>query len=131
MRISDWSSDVCSSDLLCTAQILNDPGHIRDLQSRIHRVPALGGERSCHHFRRAGASHTAGFQDFLAPALQDLVNLDESANARVERISGTPTDHGFLHDTSRPCSNNARIELTIAHRHPRSETPRPQTDNKA
>src|SRR3546814_13390894 len=96
MRISDWSSDVCSSDLLCTAQILNDPGHIRDLQSRIHRAPALGGERSCHHFRRAGAFHTAGFQDFLAPALQELVNLVEFAIDSVERIEGQPPGVGIL-----------------------------------
>src|SRR3546814_3511524 len=41
MRISDWSSDVCSSDLGLYAEVMRRPGLADDLQ-RAHRVSIAG-----------------------------------------------------------------------------------------
>src|SRR3546814_1281505 len=42
MRISDWSSDVCSSDLIRAGprrRLLADPGHVDGLLCRRHALP--------------------------------------------------------------------------------------------
>src|SRR3546814_10426177 len=56
MRISDWSSDVCSSDLLCTGGIGNNP-----LDIILHRADRRGkeeglGTNESHNVKRRGAS---------------------------------------------------------------------------
>src|SRR3546814_19428403 len=54
MRISDWSSDVCSSDLIAQREIIQS---IRD-QTELEQVHGAGGER--RHMRRGdtGRQHT-------------------------------------------------------------------------
>src|SRR3546814_13815123 len=62
MRISDWSSDVCSSDLFCCnglgQHILSDPFDVRETQAckaqRLHGVGVArsAGELSQHHEAR-------------------------------------------------------------------------------
>src|SRR3546814_18710278 len=41
MRISDWSSDVCSSDLMAALQAHEWPGNVRELRNVIERVMIL------------------------------------------------------------------------------------------
>src|SRR3546814_1478282 len=62
MRISDWSSDVCSSDLFCCnglgQHLLSDPFDVRETQAckaqRLHGVGVArsAGELSQHHEAR-------------------------------------------------------------------------------
>src|SRR3546814_2741023 len=43
MRISDWSSDVCSSDLIDRAEIVDDPGDAALTGLMVGHVPFIGG----------------------------------------------------------------------------------------
>src|SRR3546814_14246293 len=55
MRISDWSSDVCSSDLLDRNAVLGDRGQIaqrREAGAALLRNLELGVERILHRLRR-------------------------------------------------------------------------------
>src|SRR3546814_5320883 len=76
MRISDWSSDVCSSDLDCrrgndadATQVRNGSGHVGSLGSR--------GSRHCQRMARA--------------------TVDTAAARRLlERVGEADADHGSL-----------------------------------
>src|SRR3546814_6730630 len=66
LRISDWSSDVCSSDLLACTTYVNAPGRRRRRTARGYRVPARTeprtGDISSRHRspRPAGATVKGG-----------------------------------------------------------------------
>src|SRR3546814_6369324 len=59
MRISDWSSDVCSSDLLLRGEAVDHPGPLLPVRSPklepvpSSRPPLVVGGRSTHAVRRA------------------------------------------------------------------------------
>src|SRR3546814_1210144 len=55
MRISDWSSDVCSSDLQFPAQ----PANQRNQQRDRHREPPAPGKGDEQRFDRRGIRHFA------------------------------------------------------------------------
>src|SRR3546814_5135485 len=65
MRISDWSSDVCSSDLLHARPFRRRPGDLLELEQHAQRAAAV-----CHHAahgredrrrcRQTGQAHQAG-----------------------------------------------------------------------
>src|SRR3546814_5308323 len=58
MRISDWSSDVCSSDLLpCTSQLTKVNTHSSDVQAKPSH-PSYRGEHSRQRELIAGQTHT-------------------------------------------------------------------------
>src|SRR3546814_14760112 len=74
MRISDWSSDVCSSDLECE--------EIADLKGLNRRNPLLAGALLLSMFSLAGIPPLAGFYAKLS-VLQVLVGADHVAIAVV------------------------------------------------
>src|SRR3546814_19172487 len=86
MRISDWSSDVCSSDLRRGEegfQILADPEHHGRFlaRRRVGRLQADGVRRGAalhDKMRRAGACHDAGDQPMHR--LAGIDNRDGSSN---------------------------------------------------
>src|SRR3546814_12565505 len=53
MRISDWSSDVCSSDLFKEESVLNDTG-LSELDRRIEKALAMGGPEKLGRRRASG-----------------------------------------------------------------------------
>src|SRR3546814_5019820 len=67
MRISDWSSDVCSSDLLVSRGHLRKHGVIAATRplpdllqvfQRLRRIPSFIGCLSCHQYHISIANHT-------------------------------------------------------------------------
>src|SRR3546814_16868135 len=67
MRISDWSSDVCSSDLFDSAL------------SHVDRAIALAPDNSAFHVTRGGLLARHGGADAARGALQEAVNVDPNA----------------------------------------------------
>src|SRR3546814_4799884 len=51
MRISDWSSDVCSSDLLRLAGAFHDPGDVAELAAHFLHHRARGAAHGFHRHR--------------------------------------------------------------------------------
>src|SRR3546814_19862559 len=75
MRISDWSSDVCSSDLQGAAQFLDDP---------LHQVATLGAQVVEPRLdRRAGVRVDLGERQVLEFVL-DVVDADPRRQRRVD-----------------------------------------------
>src|SRR3546814_11276765 len=69
MRISDWSSDVCSSDLMAKR------GHRLGLDRIDHRPhPAMGGARAFHAFGLAGPPLRAMFGGAVFRWIDDLAH---------------------------------------------------------
>src|SRR3546814_4251388 len=103
MRISDWSSDVCSSDLL--ADQLAHSGALADRRGR-HRFvddppaepeeeeqrdnqpadPEIGGVDSAERLRAHRLGHHHAFLDL--DALQEQVRADERAEEGAEAVEG-------------------------------------------
>src|SRR3546814_7498676 len=52
MRISDWSSDVCSSDLLAAAHIRYEIGNLTQILARFRRKPQTAGHAAALPARR-------------------------------------------------------------------------------
>src|SRR3546814_20169420 len=80
MRISDWSSVVCSSDLLFTYSLEADGGN-----DTVNRATA-----------RLGGNPDTLFEDVHVPgfrAVYDLENLDRSRFLIATGQSGTPLSH--------------------------------------
>src|SRR3546814_11108704 len=85
MRISDWSSDVCSSDLLCRAAAVLDV--IADGIAAARRADQ-------RHLRRAGAPHHLGddllelLALFLGRGAQALRCRIDAARQRIGEVDG-------------------------------------------
>src|SRR3546814_1435384 len=60
MRISDWSSDVCSSDLLGNAVAGEGLARTGDERVADARVPATGDDREAHAVRSAQVAFVVG-----------------------------------------------------------------------
>src|SRR3546814_8228463 len=86
MRISDWSSDVCSSDLLS-----GRPGIAEREAAQDSLLDGLAGNLACFHHRQVGMNEIAGAntqrdrQLFLA---SDLVELGEIDDLDISHASG-------------------------------------------
>src|SRR3546814_6635000 len=87
MRISDWSSDVCSSDLFVAGNLLGRKDHAI-ARIELDRVRALG------HARQSGARRAlpAGRDDhhLLARQAHRLVEIDDLG--KVAQITGLARD---------------------------------------
>src|SRR3546814_5631847 len=67
MRISDWSSDVCSSDLLADRLLLRPAAGARDAGDRDRDVGVAVRQRARGHRPSGGERYLAeGFEDFAA-----------------------------------------------------------------
>src|SRR3546814_4192489 len=66
MRISDWSSDVCSSDLL-PPEGRSEPGAQQDLRDG-NRCVGKGCQRKAEHRRQAGKRQGAEKEGVVDPA---------------------------------------------------------------
>src|SRR3546814_7668547 len=92
MRISDWSSDVCSSDLPCHARYgrrSTDPARNIGPRDRVAVAPAAGGLTGCTGMADGARSEHPGLQrqlDRLAALSpgRDVLGLD-----RILRLLGT------------------------------------------
>src|SRR3546814_20341117 len=72
MRISDWSSDVCSSDLNLRPRVLGEGGEVGDVagEAARHAAGARGDEeRGAGAVARAHAGEVEGLLDMLGIAL--------------------------------------------------------------
>src|SRR3546814_9298585 len=99
MRISDWSSDVCSSDLVETGEIIaeNDVGvfHRRHRHRRAARpAEGVGVGPHTHHARRADVDMLAEVEADIA-ADQVRPALDVVGAELVEIIAGAPEEADF------------------------------------
>src|SRR3546814_7424101 len=87
MRISDWSSDVCSSDLCCDASLFEDAGKRADLELAVERNDAP---------RRAAA------QDHVTAFLPDTggPQIFQPANSLITGNPGEARRHVWTPRTS-------------------------------
>src|SRR3546814_1663283 len=77
MRISDWSSDVCSSDLVdLPHHAFHPPGARLERADLVSRPPRLPGRAPRHQRRKRGylmaATTQAAFEDISQPAPQSV-----------------------------------------------------------
>src|SRR3546814_6580816 len=91
MRISDWSSDVCSSDLL--AEIA------RDFAGGDRGAAFAGDQRRQAHAQLAGRrsvakQHSPGLVEHVDEARRDI------ASARIDLLLSRSVDHAGAHDSS-------------------------------
>src|SRR3546814_16963517 len=107
MRISDWSSDVCSSDLaasrqeLIVARVVDRVGLVRFARALIYR---MSGKAPGHRFQAALASIVAtdeagaAFPDFAGAGVGLLLSprLHRSANLNNGRFVGAEVAHRGL-----------------------------------
>src|SRR3546814_8650392 len=88
MRISDWSSDVCSSDLA-----LDDPAAaLRHLEG-----DALGGIDAAAHADDAVAERREVVGQRVSGPPRELVFLDDRAHERVVALQGVGEDGKLRH----------------------------------
>src|SRR3546814_4037591 len=90
MRISDWSSDVCSSDLIFAVEIADASG-----ADRAHEGHARNGERSR---RRDHCEDVGLIMAVIAQHLSDGVDLviETFGEQRADRTVDQAADQGFL-----------------------------------
>src|SRR3546814_5081323 len=90
MRISDWSSDVCSSDLRCVTLAL----HTRPEPSHANRPGCLRPHRRTHrvHFRRVRtAGRRRGRSEEHTSELQSLMRISYAVFCLKKKKQLTPT----------------------------------------
>src|SRR3546814_11973876 len=83
MRISDWSSDVCSSDLPDGEQLLKHPLHAQVSDGLSHRVASRGEVR----WRIAGQRSWSEDLATAGPGLCEFAWLDGSTGHVRERLT--------------------------------------------
>src|SRR3546814_18027996 len=98
MRISDWSSDVCSSDLLSIglrdARLVGDGDHSHPAAENAQRVDAIERLRSCrdlHHGKRASlrrAKPLIGERQMVDLRLHDAGDLAMTLGAAPDLAFG-------------------------------------------
>src|SRR3546814_11934378 len=111
MRISDWSSDVCSSDLVKCSQVLFDgiasaggvpllwkTGHSLIKAEIKRRAAPLAGEMSGHIFFVDSFGYDAG----LYAALR-LLSIRQSTGDRLARVSASLPPLMYTPETPVPC----------------------------
>src|SRR3546814_14624981 len=99
MRISDWSSDVCSSDLL-GGLARRHVGEIADHpRGGVHRVHAVGGEGGVRFL----AAHVAADRGLALVAGDDLHRSEER---RVGKEGVSTVRSRWLPDHSKKINNN-------------------------
>src|SRR3546814_14716772 len=86
MRISDWSSDVCSSDLLLFVMLVGVPG-LPPAHALMDRSDVLGAEfgqrRGRNGQHHAGIPIEAGLQDLDGHARRDRKSVVEGKSVSV------------------------------------------------
>src|SRR3546814_13766821 len=112
MRISDWSSDVCSSDLL--VDVVRNAGALRS-----EKQDVAGGEREIGKRRRAGG----GQQHETLRA--DLRPLPERVPSRLPPHIGA---HGIIHSRALERGVAERKTAGFDDLHRRAETGRGEPD---
>src|SRR3546814_3079125 len=98
MRISDWSSDVCSSDLFDSAL------------SHVDRAIALAPDNSAFHVTRGGLLARHGGADAARGALQEAVNVDPNAFLAYVSLAHLAIARGDFGDAQQKTARAARIE---------------------
>src|SRR3546814_19133243 len=105
MRISDWSSDVCSSDLAALADVEEalklDPGSEDALAQKVGLLAELGrtGEAlAMADEQMAGAKDKRGWISLKADALGKAGRASEGAALLAEPLTERPGDPGLLHE---------------------------------
>src|SRR3546814_2737947 len=73
MRISDWSSDVCSSDLLCPEVQVSDI--VEQVKRAFSWIRDNAGAYGCQAINMTASGHSAGAH-LIAAALSDRQHLD-------------------------------------------------------
>src|SRR3546814_5414996 len=95
MRISDWSSDVCSSDLLHSDV---DAACIAHIARRFHGADRLAprkrGGKCVHQFGKSLISTVFAYQDFEIPICGCLQRAKTALN--VGQVAETDTDDGNM-----------------------------------
>src|SRR3546814_20721646 len=97
MRISDWSSDVCSSDLLPSFETAAGAvSKVSHLVGQAHATPVLAGDddgcRDVLHHHEAAAAHVAAI-GLQQEGLGDLSGCEADAvveDAPVAAVGGVP-----------------------------------------
>src|SRR3546814_9732345 len=103
MRISDWSSDVCSSDLIDVASL--DPHHAKVLLALAQHKCANASEAECRAFR--SEEHTS--------ELQSLMRISYAVFCLKKKKTQPITKHGSLNqqrDSVRYKTNNVTRTTT-------------------
>src|SRR3546814_6559823 len=102
MRISDWSSDVCSSDLVFPAAILQPPFFDPNADPAINYggIGAVIGHEISHHFDDQGAKYdqTGKLADWWTPA--DVKAFEAAGKALVAQYDAyevLPGEDGRAH----------------------------------
>src|SRR3546814_11889015 len=105
MRISDWSSDVCSSDLAALADVEEalklDPGSEDALAQKVGLLAELGrtGEAlAMADEQMAGAKDKRGWISLKADALGKAGRASEGAALLAEALTERPGDPGLLNE---------------------------------
>src|SRR3546814_11210696 len=88
MRISDWSSDVCSSDLIARDFAGGDRGAAFAGDQRRHAHAQLAGRRS------VAKQHAPGLVEHVDEARRDI------ASARIDLLLSRAVDHADAHASS-------------------------------
>src|SRR3546814_17638599 len=102
MRISDWSSDVCSSDLFCLLALPStSPGNARRVSTKLEKGDAAGFGRNANPGRNRPGQPFAPADDriVIAPLLrQHRQTLIIKARTRVKTgvIRAVAFNHGAL-----------------------------------
>src|SRR3546814_6061379 len=84
MRISDWSSDVCSSDLLYGHVVWRDAAHVQHSFRR-------ASEARPHAGIEAAAKRAVAIGRHIA-FIEDVLDAPEQAKSRRQRILGAQVD---------------------------------------
>src|SRR3546814_6031042 len=85
MRISDWSSDVCSSDLVAQRHRAADQAHVPE-QARDHRLAVLARGEKLHH--PAAAEHQRAGQPDQLPRRHVHAGPLEPRDGGVHEVGG-------------------------------------------
>src|SRR3546814_2530941 len=87
MRISDWSSDVCSSDLnLNTGAVVDQFSYDISEDLKLRNIASYSSFK--HQYRWDLDGSRAGFNDFINPRTNDEANLDTITEEQIGRASG-------------------------------------------
>src|SRR3546814_4743171 len=102
MRISDWSADVCSSDLVLRGSARSIPGfHVRDVLARVDAMQPGLIDRFGGHAMAAGLSlPQAHFADFEAAFLEAATAMiaPEALHETIASDGELPADAFHIHN---------------------------------
>src|SRR3546814_16378272 len=101
MRISDWSSDVCSSDLVFRRHLVQERAVLRQQAARLHHPPFA---HRAAHVAREGQAELA----LRAVALDHLGQRLQAGEGALHVLAATAAADGFLPPAAPPRSEKLR-----------------------